>query len=164
MTLAEAIAAVILSLPHYWADAGEPPEDRASRAEHAADVIIEVAGNNRDMIAALIALGWHESRWSRFVFEDECEKGKPGERCDDGRARSPWQMHRDACPYYWESGLLSDGAKCAFSLLRYGRSACGSYQGAFAVYAGQRCSWKGGIEREATRQRMLKALQRELHK
>jgi hypothetical protein len=162
VTLAIAITAVILSLPHYWADADEPKDERVMRSQYAADVIVEVAGDNRDMIAALIALGWHESRWSRYVYEDRCQDGKPGEQCDEGRAKSPWQMHKDACPGYWKSGLLSDGARCAHALLRYGRAVCGNWAGAFAVYAGQRCSWSGGIEREATRQRMLVKLRREM--
>lgn len=149
------VLAVLLSLPQYYGDRHADPtlEDRARLLRPVAEAIAEVS-RNRTEAAALIALMKHETNGARYVLDGHCEQGPVGARCDGGRARGAWQVHS------WCRALFAGpenapgrhlaGARCAVSLLRKGRAQCGSLAGAFGVYAGAGCKWKGGPGRVKT--------------
>jgi len=146
------ILAVMLSQPTWYQDLAETPEQRADLLRPVA-MAIELATEDRTEQAALIALGYAESTWSRYVIEGRCSDGPAGARCDNGRARSPWQLHARACPSAWELAeddprALERSAVCAVRLLRGARGRCRGWLGAFAGYArGASCSWPGAKRR-----------------
>lgn len=146
------ILAVMLAQPTWHGDLAETPEQRADLLRPVA-LAIELATHDTTEQAALIALGYHESGWARYVLEGRCADGPPGARCDHGRARSPWQLWRRACPSAWELSeddprALERSAACAVRLLRGARGRCrgmhpaGDVAGMFSGYArGGVCTW-----------------------
>lgn len=123
----------------------EYPVARTERLQEASAAISAAAGQSREMAAALLTLGEAEARFAAYVGTGRCHEGPRGARCDRGKARTYWQLHEAACRSAWaaEPGSRAEtfaGAQCAANLLRYGRWQCGSWQGAFNVYAGRRCS------------------------
>lgn len=155
MVTADAILAVLLSLPQYRGDlhADPTPEDRARLLRPVAEAIAEVS-KNRTEAAALIALAKHETNLARYVLDGYCHQGPAGARCDGGMARGAWQVHR-WCRELWAGpesapGRHLAGARCAIRLLRHGRAQCGTLAGAFGVYAGAGCKWRGGPGRART--------------
>lgn len=146
------ILAVMLSQPTWHGDMAETPEQRADLLRPVA-MAIELATEDQTEQAALISLGWHESRFARYVIEGRCQDGPPGARCDNGRARSPWQLWRRSCPSAWELAeddprAMERSAACAARLLRGARGRCrgmhpaGDLAGMFSGYArGGRCTW-----------------------
>lgn len=155
MPSADAVLAVLLTLPQYTGDRFADPtiEDRARLLRPVAVAIAEVS-KNRTEAAALVALAKHETNLARYVLDGFCEQGPVGARCDGGRARGAWQVHS------WCRALFAGpenapgrhlaGAQCAIRLLRSGRQQCGSLAGAFGVYAGAGCKWRGGKQRAQT--------------
>lgn len=150
----ETIVALILSSA---APSEEPALERTARLRRAADAIHIAARGDREMVAALLELGRRESTWHHYVYANECA-GKTND-CDAGQSRSYWQLSQRICPALWGDGDEYDAANCAAKHLRYTRSLCrGSWAGAFGVYAGAKCSWGGGREREAGMRRLLRRL------
>lgn len=150
------ILAVMLSQPTWHGDMAETPEQRADLLRPVA-MAIELATEDQTEQAALISLGWHESRFARYVIEGRCQDGPPGARCDNGRARSPWQLWRRSCPYAWalaedDPRALERSAACAVRLLRGARWRCrDGWRGAFAGYArGASCTWAPASGRAET--------------
>lgn len=146
----ETILALLLALPAYHGD-HETAEQRQSRlAPYAAGIARHARSS--DERAALMAVAWHETRLAAYVTEGRCHEGPPGQRCDNGKARGPWQLHG------WCKATSPDGeAECAARMLRHFRSRCGSWARAFGAYA------SGGTcyampAREATRRRLLVSL------
>ena len=134
---------------------------------------IELATDDTTEQAALVALGWHESRWARYVVSGYCSDGPSGARCDNGRARSPWQTHRSACPSAWalaeeDPRALERSAVCAVRLLRGARGRCrgmhpaGDLAGAFSGYARSSvCTWAPAAGRARSAAAALMALEAE---
>lgn len=152
---AEAVLALLVSMPQYRADIHADPtiEDRRRLLRPVALAISAVA-KNRTEAAALVALAQHETHLARYVLDGYCEQGPVGARCDGGRARGAWQVH-SWCRPLWDvsatdPGRHLAGARCAIGLLRRGRAKCGSLAGAFGAYAGVGCRWRGGPARART--------------
>jgi hypothetical protein len=143
----ELILAALLAFPAYHGD-HETGEAREARlAPYAAGIASHA--RTADETAALVAIAWHETRLAAYVTDGRCHEGPAGQRCDNGRARGPWQLHG------WCKATTPDGeAECAARLLRYARARCGSWSRAFGAYAsGGRCY--DMPEREATRRAVL---------
>lgn len=152
---AEAVLVVLLSLPQYRGDIHADPtvEDRTRLLRPVAEAIAEVS-KTRTEAAVLVALAQHETTLARYVLDGACYQGPVGARCDGGKARGAWQVH-SWCKPLWAGpenapGRHLAGARCAVSLLRKGRAQCGSLAGAFGVYAGAGCKWRGGPGRART--------------
>jgi hypothetical protein len=157
----------LVALPAF---ASEPlPESSVERAERLKPVAVAIweatdgdrAGYTRGQWAAVLAsLAWHETRLAKYVQIGRCDLGRPGERCDNGRARGLWQQWRVACPAAWatEPGspeALREGARCASRLMYAAHRRCVSrastaLQGAFSGYAGASCTLRDAPARERT--------------
>lgn len=161
------VLAAMLGQPAWYEDASETPEQRADLLRPAA-MAITLATEDPTEQAALVALGWHESRWARYVLEGRCADGPEGARCDSGRARSPWQVHDyGLCRAAWsyaesDPRALEAAASCAVRLLRGAKSRCrgqhpaGDWAGAFSQYGtGARCTRPKSAERAATMRTVL---------
>lgn len=151
----EHIVAVLLTLPQYGGDRFADPtvEDRTRLLRPVAVAISAVARNVTEA-AALAALAKHETSLARYVLDGACYQGPVGARCDGGKARGAWQVH-SWCRALWAGpenapGRHLAGARCAIGLLRAGRQQCGDLAGAFGVYAGAGCKWRGGPGRVKT--------------
>jgi hypothetical protein len=145
----------MLTFPQYTGDrfADPAPEDRA-RLYRPVAVAISAVAKNRTEAAALVALAYAETRLARYVLDGYCAQGPVGARCDGGRARGAWQ-NWSHCKALWavpenHPSRHIEGARCAIRLLRAGRQQCGDLAGAFGVYAGAGCKWKGGKARAKT--------------
>lgn len=132
------VLAVLLSLPVYREDLNRPEEKRA-QLEQVAQAIADASESTSDA-ALLLASGWEETGWSLRVHEGKC---RPNE-CDHGKARGPWQLHRDGMSA--ESWALMTGtantdaqARTAAKRLRFYREQCQDTTGTIARYFGLRC-------------------------
>jgi len=165
-TVARVLAAMVV-MPTWYQDLDETPEQRADLLRPAA-LAIANATDDRTEQAAMVALGWHESRWSRYVIEGRCADGPKGARCDNGRARSPWQVHAyGICRAAWayaedDPRTLEAAASCAVRYLRGAKSRCagqhpaGDWAGAFSQYGtGARCTRPKSAERVRTMQTVM---------
>lgn len=161
---------ILLWLPPYYADE-EAPEAREARLGRVA-VAIHSAGASLTCAAAdaeddcrpkwrrsrtelellLLTQGFWESRYARHVHRGNC---LPHE-CDEGRARSPWQLQRGGHlgPEVWlkinddTQGATSLAALHAGIALSRAYSRCRTVPGAVSMYAtGKRCTWSGTAER-----------------
>lgn len=124
------ILAVLVAQPSYVGDRSESPAAREELLRPVAEAIAEVARDDLEA-AALISLGWHETKWSRAVLEGRCsDLGRLA--CDRGKARGGWQVHA------WCVATDVEGeARCALRALRYGRAHCtNGWLGAFAATRG----------------------------
>ena len=154
--MTSAIHALLVALPPFAAEpTPETADERAVRLEPVAAAIWEAssgapAGFTRGQWAAVIvALGKHESNFAKYVQEGRCSEGRPGERCDNGKARTFAQLHYAACPAAWqlEPGTVAEldaAAKCASRLLAAALRRCRSRNadplaGSFSGYAGASC-------------------------
>lgn len=125
---------------------------------------ISSAARSRSEAAALVALGWHESRWASPVVSGHCSAMKAGERCDNLRARSPWQVH-DWCRAAWsvpEDSLdaLRESARCAVRRLRAMRERCvtrnhDELAGMFSGYRSGYCAGPPARRRAVTMRAVL---------
>lgn len=152
MTL-EIILAAVLALPVFHEDAASP-EKSAQLAAAVADV-----ARDKDEAAFLIAWGEHETRYSLRIHRGKC---KPLE-CDRGKARGPWQNHRNGlADDRWSalSGIELTGiqAEEAARRARWALRACPAdrIRGAFRVLGGNGCTkaLRGEDERVATFKRV----------
>ena len=146
--LTESILAAMLALPQYAGDRDDSPEARAALLRPVAVAIAETA-QSPETAAALIALGWHETKFARLVIEGRCSDMPAGSRCDNGRARGVWQAWHVACPvaYRFPAGSsesLRAEARCAAGNLYAARHRCAERNaniiaGQFSGYAGASC-------------------------
>lgn len=141
-----AVLAVLLSFPTYPGDKGDSLEQRTALYTPVAMTIAAVA-KTPESAAALIAIARHESHLARYVLEGRCHEGPVNERCDNGRARGPWQVH-PWCP----ATDLEGQARCVLGQFWWGYRHCGGlYAGAFASLSGRgACTWSGSSKRIAT--------------
>jgi hypothetical protein len=140
-----AILAALMALVPWWGDRNETSEARNARMIPIAEAITTATSDATEQ-AALITLAWAESKLASYVTEDRCHEGPVGQRCDQGRARGPWQVHHGArkeCSIAWELSATSvDGlthqAWCALSRYRFSKHYCSSHgsAGALSGYRG----------------------------
>lgn len=123
-------------------------EDRSAELELAksaqyqalAQAMAETARDRREL-AFLVAWGWHETKFSLRIHRNECRRWE----CDRGRARSPWQLHRNGLDQgSWERLVGIDNVRhqAAEAALRARRALawCGTVEGAFRSMSGRGCS------------------------
>lgn len=147
-----AILVILLSLAPHKTDKDEPVDARRARLETIAEDIAAAADGRRDTAAALVTLGWRESRFARYVGQGCVNVPKGHANCDSGRARSYWQVWSKGCRPGW---ALPPGsreaqaafAKCAGRLWRAARRRCGGTL--FGAYSGYRsfCVWEPARKR-----------------
>ena len=97
MSLTNYLLAAIATLPTFHEDIGPQYAARKhAQAEVIAQAISDVAesaegwsGTKRELATLLLTVAWHETHFSLRIHEGNC---KPYE-CDNGRARSLWQLH-----------------------------------------------------------------------
>lgn len=184
MSLSQAILTALLSLPRFSLDT-ETEGERAARmaviAGAESEAVDQVSctghwatidcrriwpGSRRQLAAALITVGWHESRYSELVHQGRCSELPKGMQCDHGKARTVFQLWQVACPKAWEQepgsvAELQQAAVCAARLLSNAYRMCATddtpnnWAGAFSRYGRAYCRWPGGISRAATMARVL---------
>lgn len=149
------ILAAMLRLGGYSGDGGYTEHLRP-----VSEAIAEAAGT-REEAAALIAQGWHESRFARYVVEGRCLDGPVGARCDIGRdgrprARGPWQVWHWCRPAWalpeGSPESLRAEARCVVGWMRGALRRCGGqWEHAFAGMTGSsRCNVPWAARRVAT--------------
>lgn len=155
----ELVLAALCALRPY-PDQGTADERRAL-LHPVAEAIVAATGGQLQPTAAMVALGYHESAFARYVLEGRCGDGPPGARCDSDRkgrpqARGPWQVH-DWCPAWklpeGSPESLAAEAHCAERMMRRSWELCGrTWLGAFSGYATATrvCSWPRARVRVAT--------------
>lgn len=177
--LRELILAALVALPPAWEDRAEV--DRHVRLGMIADGIADAAlveswpGAPDELAAALVAIGWHESRYARRIHAGRCGPRECDAVADARgrvvwhRARSPWQVQLSGVvpPALWRAarGITPEatgaGAEAAALALSSARRKCGDrWQpwdvGAVSMYAtGRRCRWHRAPERARMIRRIL---------
>lgn len=162
------VLSVLLLQPVYVADRTESPSARVDLLRPVAEAIAGAATTPEDA-ALLIALGKHESGFSRAVIEGRCADIGPL-ACDRGRARGVWQQWAVACrrAYAFEAGSresLMLEARCALGNLRAAKRRCSdrnpdALAGAFSGVGGASCAAPWANERVHTYGRVVAALYR----
>jgi hypothetical protein len=190
MTLAQIILSALLALPRFSLDT-ESDSERLTRLGRIAVSIDQATlravcagvfqtedckrtwmGTRRQLAAAMVSLGWHESKYAQAIGEGRCHDLPKGMQCDNGHARGYWQSWKVACPAAWqvEHGSpteLSESSWCAARLLSSAYRFCSDWEHqpdpwarAFGRYAGRGCSWIGGPPRVRTMRRVLASFDR----
>lgn len=134
---------------------------KSAQYQALAQAMTEAARDRREL-AFLIAWGWHESAYSLRIHRNECRRWE----CDRGRARSPWQLHRNGLDQgSWDglAGVENVRGQAQEAALRARRALawCGTVEGAFRSMGGRGCSGLlPGVERRmATFRTVLARLQ-----
>jgi hypothetical protein len=167
---ADVVLRVMLKQPQAVRDRADGPEARADLYRPLAHAIAS-ATRNLNLVVALMAQSYYETKWARYVLEGRCKDGPPGERCDWSSvmkaplARGPWQVHR-WCRAAWDTDDGSPesyeaSAACQLRLLKQHYAACKTWEGAFAGSWRGSCSSPTAKARAALMQEMLADLQRE---
>lgn len=160
------VRAAMDALPCFHEDRGNP--EKAPQLDAIAAAVAEVSQDAprppREWAALLLTIGYHESTFSLRIHRGEC---KPYE-CDQGRARSAWQLHKNlhTAPV-WDQlhGIehtaiqvraASDALKRAY--FTCSRSGVPWLQATLNAYAGRRCSseWPGLDLRVSTFNRLAR--------
>ncbi len=160
------VRAAMESLPCFVEDRGDP--DKSAQLDAIAAAIADVSRDAprppREWAALLLTIGYHESTFSLRIHRGQC---KPHE-CDNGRARSAWQMHKNlfTAPVWDQLHGIENTAvqvQAASEALKRAYFTCSRsgvpwLQATFNAYAGRRCSseWPGLDQRVST----FKGLQR----
>jgi hypothetical protein len=142
---------IMLGLAPWYGDRHDTPLQRhVLLAPIAAEVALAVTeksdGLSPELKAAVVlSVGYHESKWARYIIEGRCEEGPPGARCDNGSARGPFQQHLEACPLaykYPEASResLHEEARCAVQLMTSAFRRCGGWRKAFGSYCSGSCA------------------------
>jgi hypothetical protein len=118
----ELVMAAFLALPTWRLDSG----DSAVRVAQYATTVQAVCAATESKVeqAFLIAQAWHETKLAEPVVAEQCHRMPKGERCDEGQASGPWQVHR-WCRAAWDQSTtrltrFTAGAKCALRGFRRG--------------------------------------------
>jgi hypothetical protein len=160
------VRAAMESLPCFVEDRGDP--DKTAQLDAIATAIADVSRDAprapREWAALLLTIGYHESTFSLRIQRGQC---KPQE-CDNGRARSAWQLHKNlfTAPV-WDQlhgventtiqvRAASEALKRAY--FTCSRSGVPWLQATLNGYAGRRCGgeWPGLNARVATYTRLLR--------
>jgi hypothetical protein len=158
-------------LPVYFEDtAPELEQAKAAQLGEIARAIAEVSKDKaprppREWAALLLTIGYRESTFSLRIHRGDC---RPKE-CDGGRARSSWQLHRNAfiAPQVWDKLFGLDHTELqvqtADAALRRAYWTCSRsgvpwLQATINAYAGRRCGedWPGLEERVATWAKLMR--------
>lgn len=132
--------------PVAWVDRDEPAEERDSRLDLVWKAVRHMPQPDR---AAVLAVGFGESRFAEYVMRDCVDKPKDATgNCDNGKARGPWQLWPAVCPelHALPRGHVSEeairlGAECARRHWRFALNRCGgNVEQSFASYGGRACS------------------------
>lgn len=113
---AAALLALLLAQPAYYLERGDTT--RAPRLELVAS---ELAAYPPDVAAGLVAVGYAESGWARYVAEGCYQVPRGAPNCDGGRALGYWQLHRTTCPAAfsvppWTRASLREQVACSARL------------------------------------------------
>lgn len=154
-------------------DRDEDPAAQTQRLDLTADAIAQASRHDFDA-AALLTIAEYETHFAGYVsqgchYPEGIPRGAP--HCDQGAARTYWQLHERACPAGWScprgsSEALVEFALCArIRFTRYleschGRHPGGRLAGGFAAYPKGDCT-REGSERDGARAR-ARGLQRRL--
>ena len=147
-----AILLAILAFPVFHEDA--QTDEKRAQLEAIAGAVASVA-KTPDEAAFLLAWGNAESNFSLRIHRGDCNHWE----CDGGRARGPWQAHKNGMPdERWEKMVGIENvdvqAEQAIRHARWALQACpqNRIRGAFRVLAGRGCSSpiKGENERFST--------------
>jgi hypothetical protein len=167
-----ALVAIMLAWPAYGTDK-EKPEDRKTRYTVIASSVANAVewasctgeyanddectptykGDVVALAAAHINLARFESSLAKHVHENRCN-WKGGE-CDGGRAKSPWQFQRTMpARHVWDAykgadqDSTDDAAHLVAKFLVGFHRSCGTWEGAYAMYATSKsCKWAGAKKR-----------------
>jgi len=165
MTCLQAILTIMLSLATYHRDSGDTAAERRALYTPVAQAICQ-ATTVRWERAWLIAQANHETHFARFVLEERCEDGPPGERCDWSKklgaptSHGPWQSKLRWCRGCRRGATrlarFIAGARYVLGIARLGRAKCDTFEGAFAYQRGAgQCTAKWAPMRVVTMQRIL---------
>jgi hypothetical protein len=158
MTCVSWILSLMLSLAPSRLDVSESIEQRRVLYTDVAAAIC-ASTENRKARVFLLAQSYAETKWARYVLEDRCQDGPEGERCDEGRATGPWQIHR-YCRKAWSTQRsrvtrFAAGARCALRGYHAGLHRCRCLEGAFAAQRGRgRCRARWARRRVALMRRL----------
>jgi hypothetical protein len=151
----------MLALAVAWVDRGESPEARRELFRPVAEAIDAEAKTPRQK-AFLIAQGFEDTKFARYVIEDRCLDGPKGQRCDEGRSHGPFGVSVKYCP----SKDFRVQAHCALKAAWGGAQRCKDHSLSpphawFVGTAGmgRSCAWPGADRRVATFQRILARLE-----
>lgn len=192
--MTEVILGVLLSLAVHVTDRDEPIGDRTDRLRRVAVAIDSASleltcegihklsscrrvwgGSRQQIVAAIIAIGKHESWFSGYVQAGQCQLGPRGSRCDPRSgtpmARGPWQIWRVTDPELWtlpagspdalRRGALRTGQLWAGGYGRCYRRGRNALLGAFSAHAGTgSCARPSARVRAGTYRWVLSALER----
>lgn len=188
-SLTDQIHGALLKLQPWSGDVREEPSAREARLREVATAVSSAVqhaqcvgawkgsdsckviwgGNPRELAAAVLALGEHETHYAKLVQSGRCSEMPVGQQCDNGNARGPWQQWPKACPEMWRelagsAAALRAGAWCAARLLVGAANVCAerdagpNWAGAFSRYGGQQRCRPGNAARVATMRRWQAAL------
>lgn len=199
MNLAEAILLVASSIPAPYAPPPAAEAAQAARQSFLSTLSVELAsvteeatctgpwaeyvecqriwpGNPRELAAAVLAVGKHESLLDPRIQRGECKVwSRTNVECDgvkllDGsyffRAQSVFQLHgRFREPVVGlEWFAVRNAAKQAVRVLVAAKARCKTWEGMFAAYAGTRsCYYRGAKHRARSFQQIDSALASLLH-
>ena len=136
----KAIILAILSFPVYREDVRG--EEKRGQLEAIAQAVASVT-KNPDEAAFLLAWGNAETNFSLRIHRGECNQWE----CDGGRARGPWQAHRNGMnEERWSRMVGVENvqvqAEQAVQHARFAFHACPTnrIRGAFRILAGRACT------------------------
>jgi hypothetical protein len=147
-----AILVAILAFPIFHEDT--QAEEKRAQLEAIAGAVASVA-QTADEAAFLLAWGKSETNFSLRIHRGQCNAWE----CDGGRARGPWQAHKNGMPdERWEMMIGIENvevqAQQAIRHARWALHACphDRVRGAFRVLAGRSCTSpiRGENERVST--------------
>lgn len=144
----------------------ETPEQRESRLGLAARAMF-LAGQSKHEIVVLLTLAEHESHYAEYVARG-CAliPATASGNCDNGLARSYWQMHEASCGEGWsyqrgDPHSVAAFARCAIRVFNWAQKEClkrpnhGELESGFAGYrTTTRCDWNGSKVRAETYSRI----------
>lgn len=124
---AAAIVTWLLSHPG-WTDRNIPAEQRAPMLQRYAAAIAAEDLDAKEA-ATVLAQGYEDTKFAFLVLADRCDEMPKGQRCDNGRARGPFGLHRSACRSAYEFPAGSDESitwevRCTIGLLYFHSRRC----------------------------------------
>ena len=135
----KAILLAILAFPLFHEDTQS--DEKRAQLEAVANAVASVS-QTPDEAAFLLAWGKSETNFSLRIHRGECKDWE----CDGGKARGPWQAHRNGMPdEFWDKMIgvenVQAQAEQAVKHARWALHACPGdrIRGAFRVLAGRGC-------------------------